>query len=112
MSISADAEKKRWMASSFYFERKIGLEHHTLYIYTLIVAVLPIMFDMSIVTITNIFPGYYFMNVTWLCMQYHDFRNVILKHGERINFIFQIEDYMLLYDKYYYLYRYFCKGYL
>ncbi len=58
------AAKDGWLPRFILKENRFGAPY-IVYIYTLIVAVLPIMFDMSIVTITNIFQVItFFMNVT------------------------------------------------
>ena len=60
----AQAAKDGWLPKGILKENRFGAPY-LIYTYTLIVVLLPIIFDMSIVTITNIFQVItFFMNVT------------------------------------------------
>ncbi len=60
----AQAAKDGWLPKGILKENRFGAPF-LIYTYTLIVVLLPIIFDMSIVTITNIFQVItFFMNVT------------------------------------------------
>lgn len=60
----AQAAKDGWLPKGILKENRFGTPF-LIYTYTLIVVLLPIIFDMSIVTITNIFQVItFFMNVT------------------------------------------------
>lgn len=60
----SQAAKDGWLPKSILRENRFGAPY-LIYLYTLIIVILPIAFDMSIVTITNIFQVItFFMNVT------------------------------------------------
>ena len=59
----AQAAKDGWLPKGILKENRFGAPY-LIYIYTLVIVLLPIIFDMSIVTITNIFQVIsFFMNV-------------------------------------------------
>lgn len=82
------------MASKVYFKENRFGAPYLIYTYTLIVVLIPIVTDMSIVTITNIFQVItFFMNVT-VVYAISRLPKDIRKHGQRINSIFQMGHYI------------------